>query len=124
MESVINLLKGVKGLVKVFSLEAAHKEELLKKELEENHGIRECLSKKQVLVLVHDSSFRDPAGPLVKIYEDTVVFPSVPFPELDHVRAISASPSKNAHEFLMKTYNLEENDEYATIIVGFDEVQR
>ena len=61
--------------------------------------------------------------PFCGFEEDKVIFPALPFPELEHLYAVSGSPSKEAHDFLVEKYNLENQDEHATIIVGFDEVQ-
>lgn len=108
----IEKLKKVKGLDNITILTEEDKSKILEVEEERNTGVRECLKKKFVLAMSHDSSFRKPPEEIVK----DGTFPAVSFPEIEG--AISSSPGWKVHEFLKKKMNLK--DGYATLIVGFE----
>ena len=122
MERVIGDVSRMKGVVEVKLLESVHKEDIQKIEKENNLGVLECLRKKNIVIAVHDSSFRDPLGPLVIFNGKGFVLPPLPFPELRGVNVMSGSPSKDVHDFLMKKYSLKDHPEFATILIGFDEL--
>jgi len=62
--------------------------------------------------MTHDSSFREPAGEIVK----NNIFPPVPFPEIPN--SISSSPGWEVHEFLRTKINIQKDD--ATLLLGVD----
>ncbi len=80
-----------------------------------NLGIDEVLNKKNVILVFHDSSFREPPKKIVKKIGKEIVFPSVPFQEIKN--SISASPSKKLHEYLSKEIRIKK--EWASILVGY-----
>ena len=120
MEKAISHLKAMRGLKQVKVLNNEHKKEIMRRESKNNEGVSECLKKKTVIILVHDSEFREAVSELVIKKNDEVYFPALPFPEL--VNAISSSPSKAVHDFLVKEYDLVDDPEFATILIGFEEL--
>ena len=119
MEEHILHLKTVKGVVDARPIEGTQRNVLTNLENENNLGVLECLRRKYVLVVVHDTTFRDPLGPLAVVEEGKVFFPGLPFPEVGGKNVISASPSKDAHDFLRREFGWEDNL-LATILIGFD----
>ena len=120
MEILIDTLKKLKGVTQVRVLDNTHKEELFLLEEERNLGVRECLKRKTVLILLHNSDFRDPIGSLVLKNKKSILFPPLPFPELGAKNVVSASPSKEVHTFLVEQYLLKKESELATVLIGFD----
>ena len=119
MDDIIERLKNVQGLVDVRIIEWMHILEIEKLESKGNIGVRECLKRRNVSVIVHNSKFRTPSETLVKSDKSEIIFPALPFPELGK-NAISASPSKKTHEFLIKEYQFQDNVELATLLIGLD----
>ena len=119
MEEHILTLKKVKGVVDVKSIEGTQKNVLANLESENNIGVLECFQRKNVLVIVHDETFREPLGELSVKKDGKVVFPGLPFPEIKGKNVISASPCKDGHDFLRREFGWE-NSTHATILIGFD----
>ncbi len=80
-----------------------------------NIGIDEVLNKKNAILVFHDSTFREPPKKIVKKIGKEIVFPSVPFQEVEN--SISASPSKKLHDYLSK--NIRVKKDWASIMVGY-----
>ena len=119
----IQTLKQLKGLSNINILENEDREKIAKLEKPNNLGVLACLKRKLVLCAVHNSNFRGPAGDIVFETEDGVVFPAVPFPELENSgrkNVMSSSPSEKAHDFLAKKYNINTANGEATLLIGFD----
>ena len=76
----------------------------------------DALKRPYTIVLTHDSSFRQPAGPIVV----DNAFPPVPFPEVKAKSVVSSSPSKKVHKYLIDKFNLSLNKEEATLLIGFE----
>ncbi len=119
MEKVLQKLKQVKGLSNFNLLHDSHKKKILELEESRNHGVKECLSRQFTLLLTHDSSFRPPASSEVIEKGSSILFPPVPFPEVEAKDVVSSSPSKTVHDFLVKEFNLKLKDE-ATLLIGFN----
>ena len=119
MEQVLKKLRQVKGLANFNLLHDSHKKKILELEESRNLGIKECLNRQFTLLLTHDSSFRPPTSPEVIKKENSVLFPPVPFPEVEAKDVVSSSPSKLVHDFLVKEFNLKLKNE-ATLIIGFN----
>lgn len=119
VRDVISSLSEVSGLSNIHLLRAEDKDIIRNLEDEENEGVLACLDSKFTLVLTHDSSFRKPEGEIIKKEDGKIIFPAVPFSEVNAKNVVSSSPNKDAHEFLVKQYNLELTDE-ATLLIGFD----
>ena len=115
-EQIIQLLRKIDGLANIYVLNEEEKRLLAELEEEENHGMHACLTMPITLVLTHDSSFREPAAPIVLQKNGKHTFPPVPFPELQ--RAISSSPSKKVHDFLIKRLHLNLGEGDATLVIG------
>ena len=110
----INKIKGLKFLS---VLSPSQKEEIKILEDDQNSGVFECLQKKQVFIISHSTSFRDP---LIFNKDGSFVFAPQPFPEFND-QAIMSSPSKRVHDFLIKECYLSLNPTDATLLVGVDE---
>ncbi len=119
MEKYIQELMKVKGILDAKPIEGTQKNVLTNLESENNIGMLACLQRTNVVVVVHNEAFRKPLGSLVQVEEGKVVFPGLPFPEVKAKNVISASPSKDAHDFLRREFGWEENT-LATILIGFD----
>ena len=117
---IIENLKNVKGLYNFVILNDDGKKAIIEMENGRNTGVLTCLGKRFVIVMTHDSKFRNPIGSLVLQTSEGIVFPALPFPEIDAKKPLSASPSKKVHDYLVKKFNMSINEEHATLIVGFD----
>lgn len=117
MDLVIPLLKSMKGVVDLETLHDIHRWEIERMEKTHNLGVHEVLKRDEVLILIHDSDFREAAGELVT---NRGQLPPVPFPEIDKENVVSASPCKEVHDFILKQYGFVDHPEYATVLIGFD----
>ena len=80
-----------------------------------NIGIDEVLNKKYVILVFHDSNFREPKEKITKKIGKETIFPSIPFEEIKN--SISASPSKKLHEYLIKKIKIKKD--WASLLIGF-----
>ena len=119
VESIISKLKSVKGLDNVNLLEKEDIDIIRNLEEERNRGVFDCLEREFVIVLTHDSSFRGPKENIVKEENGILYFPGVNFPEIKGKEVISSCPCKDVHDFLVKKFNLQLEDE-ATLLIGFN----
>ncbi|MEK6807977.1 MAG: hypothetical protein AABX75_03020 [Nanoarchaeota archaeon] len=122
-EIAIQILKRIKGLSDISILDDADREKLRELEKPNNLGVLACLKRKFVICMAHDSSFREPAGDIAIETEAGLVFPAVPFPELETAgrkNVTSSSPSEKAHDFLAKKYKMNIPNSDATLLIGFD----
>ncbi len=117
---VLEALKNVNGLTRVYLLEKNYKDLIVRLEDEENLGVKECLDKDVTLVVVHDSKFRKPVSSLVIVQRDKIKLPSLLFDEIYHFGAISSSPSKKVHHLIEQILKTTFNEEEATLLIGFD----
>lgn len=120
MQAIIEKLNSVKGLRIVAILNRSTRAEIAIREDIRNTGVFEVLARKKILLLAHDSSFREPASEIVKKEDNSFVLPAVPFPEIDAADVVSSSPSAEVHEFLIKKLGLSLAEEEATLLVGFN----
>jgi len=92
---------------------------IFENEEDRNHWVYECLRKKVLYVITHDSSFRNPDENTVLQKWKKVIFPTVKFHEIKRDWVLSSSPWLKVHKYLeYKFNNLWEYD--ATILVWFD----
>ena len=119
VRDIITSLSQVRGLSNVALLKGEDKDIIRNLEDEENEGVLSCLDKQFTLVLTHNSDFRDPEGEIVKKENGKIIFPPIPFSEVNAKNVVSSSPNKDTHEFLVKQYDLVLTDE-ATLLIGFD----
>jgi len=118
IKAIIESLKSA-GLSNIYLLKEEDKDIILNMEEDENLGVKECIERKFTLVLTHDSGFRKPQGKIVKENNGNMIFPAVPFSEVNAKRVVSSSPGRDVHQFLVKRFNLKLKDD-ATLLIGFD----
>ena len=119
INSIIDELNNTKGLNNVQLLKEEDIDIIRNLEEENNEGVFSCLDKEFTLMVTHDSSFREPAGEIVKEQNGNVMFPGVAFPEIKAKEVVSSSPKKEVHDYLTKKFNLFLKDE-ATLLIGLN----
>ncbi len=119
IKNIIENLKKVKGLDNIILLNKKDLEFIKNNEEPRNLGVFECLKRKYVVVLTHDSSFREPEDKIVKIKDKKLIFPAVKFSEVKAKDVVSSSPSKKIHKYLVKKFKLRLKDD-ATLLIGFE----
>ena len=120
MQEIIESLKGIKGLKILSNLNEEHKELIKKIEDRNNIGVLESINRDFTLLLSHNSTFRNPEGKTVKIENNNILFPPIPFPEVKAKNVVSSSPSKKIHDLLKEKLKLNLKKDDATLLVGFD----
>ncbi|MEK6923192.1 MAG: hypothetical protein AABW84_00640 [Nanoarchaeota archaeon] len=120
VQKIIAELKSITGLTHVFLLNDIDKLEFKILEDTNNLGVRLSLDRKYSLVVVHDSRFRSPRGSMVLDDAGKLIFPPLPFPEINAWNVTSSSPSVVLHNHLINIFGLNLADDEATLIVGFD----
>ncbi len=118
--TVIETLKEVNGLTKIYLLDDNYKSLIAKLEDEGNFGVKECLAKDITLVAVHNSNFREPSSSLVIAEKGKIKLPPLPFDEANHLGAISSSPSKKVHHMLEQILKTTFDEDEATLLISFD----
>ncbi len=118
IKKIIKDLHALPGLANIRLLSEEEKQIIAELEDVENHGVHRCIAKQITLALTHNSQFRDPPFPIVLKEGNRYIFPPVPFPELRN--ALSSSPSKKVHDFLIKKMNVDVGNEDATLLIGVD----
>ena len=119
VEDIIKELNRIKGLGNVKLLEKEDIDVIRNLEEERNIGVLDCLERDFVLILTHDSSFRNPKSNIVREENGILFFPGVDFPEVSGKDVVSSCPCKEVHDFLIKKFNLKLKDE-ATLLIGFN----
>ena len=119
VRNIIEKLRSIDGLSNVYLLKEEDKDIIMNMEGEENGGVHECLDRKFVIMVTHNSDFRKPEGEIAKEKNGKTIFPGVPFSEVNARNVVSSSPGKEAHDFLVKRFNLNLYDD-ATLLIGFD----
>lgn len=120
VEHNISILQNIAWITAVMRLDTVAQEWIRAHEESRNHGVLETLRRNNVLVFLHDSSFRMPAGKLSeKTASGEVYFPWVPFPEIQGDNVISGSPSKKIHDQIIKIF-AHTNPDDASVLVGWD----
>jgi len=120
VEDALKTLENTTGLSNIKLLNKSKKKLIWDLEENFNIGVRECLAKKNVIFLTHNSEFRVPEEDIVKEKGETIIMPSIPFKELAHLNAISSSPSATVHEFMKGVLELGLKDDEASLVIGFD----
>lgn len=121
-DSVLQKLLKVKWITNWIVLTQADREYIWNHEEERNHGVFECISKKYLICVLHDDNFRNPDADIVVTYHDKVIFPAVPFHEVELNSTISSSPSVLVHNYLCEKFDFYVPENYASILIWFDEV--
>lgn len=119
IKSIINDLEKVGGLGNVNLLDKNDINYIRNNEEKNNLGVFECLKREYVLIMTHDSSFRNPEGDIVKKKNGKVIFPAAKFSELKAKNVVSSSPGIKIHNYLIERFKLRLDDE-ATLLIGFN----
>ncbi len=120
VDEAVRVLRETRGLGHVKVLSGHHRNIISGMESDNNIGVRECLSKRFCLLVTHNSEFREPEHDMVKKEGDRIIFPALPFRELEQFNAISSSPSATVHKFLEGILGLDFGESEASLIIGFD----
>ncbi len=120
LSKIRDKLNKVKGLRVLFTLEDEQRDIIRDLEEERNKGVFECLDREYTMLLAHDSSFREPDEKIVNGKDKKVIFPGVPFHEVDAKNVVSSSPSGRVHRALMEMLHIHLDEEEATLLIGFD----
>jgi len=120
IEQIRETINKTNGLKFIALLEEETKEIIKELEEERNQGVFECLKRSHTILLTHDSSFRDPVCEIVKGENENLIFPGIPFPEVNAKNVVSSSPSERVHKALIEMLHLHIHQEDATLIIGFD----
>lgn len=122
LNKIINKLNKIQGLTVIDILQENHRELIKSIEEKNNLGVLEAIKRQHTLLVLHDSSFRDPVGRIVINKNNQILFPVVPFPELNSsaINIVSSSPSEKVHKELIKDLNLNLGKDNATLLIGFD----
>ena len=117
---VLEHLCSLPGLSNVVLLGEKDKQHIRSLELPNNEGVFSCLSRTYCLAMTHDESFRPALGSLVTISGGVPILPPLPFPELNAKDAISSSPNRVVHKFLVSHFSMKVTSNEATLLVGFN----
>lgn len=120
VKKIIEDLKKVEGLYNPILVPKEFKDEIISLEDKNNLGIRECLNREYCLFVLHNSEFREPVSEIVIKEGKKVILPAVGFPEVDGKNVVSSSPSLKVHEFLSEKFELDLEDEEASLLIGFE----
>jgi hypothetical protein len=113
-----NLLK-IKGVKEAVVLNDNDRKFIFEQEEDKNHGVYECLKRKALFCITHDSNLRNPDAPIVLKLGKKVIFPAVSFHEIKRPSVVSSSPWLEVHNYLIQKFkNADQYD--ATILIGFD----
>ena len=119
LRDIISELKKVRGLDNIHLLGENEKRYIQNNEEKRNLGIFECLKRKYILVLTHDSSFREPEEKIVRIEKNKFVFPGISFSEVKAKKVVSSSPGIKVHSYLIKKFKIKIRND-ATLLIGFN----
>lgn len=119
IDEVRTELSKLQGVHDVYRLIKKDLDYIKNHEEKRNIGVFECLKRGYVFLITHDSSFRDPEEPIVRIIKESIVFPPVKFSDIKAKKAISASPGTKIHKYLVERFKLKITDE-ATLLIAFD----
>lgn len=119
LQDIINDLKKIDGLHNIKKLTARDIKYIIKNEERRNIGVHEAVSRTNVIMVTHDSTFRKAANKIVMKKKGRIYFPPVKFPEIKAIDVVSSSPGILVHEYLVKKFKIKTNNG-ATLIIGFD----
>ena len=119
IEKEKNILLNIQWVKEVVLLNDKDRGYIFKNEEDINHWVYECLRKKVLFIVTHDSSFRNPDEAIVLQKWKKTIFPTVKFHEIKRDWVLSSSPWIKVHNYLgSKFKNIDEFD--ATILIWFD----
>jgi|TARA_Y100000310_G_scaffold345729_1_gene468925 hypothetical protein len=119
-KEIVKKLEHIKGLYHINLINEEDKDIINNLEEENNLGVLECLDRKHVVMVTHDSNFRKPEGSIVNNNGKGISFPPVSFSEVEAKNVVSSSPTVKVHDYLMKRFELNVDEEHATLLIGFD----
>ncbi|MBI2663452.1 hypothetical protein HYX15_02875 [Candidatus Woesearchaeota archaeon] len=120
VKKVLDDLRKINGLNNISLLNEEDKDIIRNLEEENNIGVIECIERKYVIVLTHNSEFREPEKDIVVQNGNGIIFPALEFPEIKANNVVSSSPGINVHNYLRKKFSMDIDDEHATLLVGFN----
>jgi len=119
IENEKKILESIKWIKEVIVLNDIDRKFIFSHEEDRNHWVYECIKRKVLFCVTHDSNFRDPDSLIVLKLGNKVIFPAVSFHEIKRPSTVSSSPWLDVHNYLIKKFN--NPDDYdATILIGFD----
>jgi len=119
LNQIITKLSETQGLANLKLLTDSQKKKIEEIEEPRNLGVREAIQRDFTILVTHDSTFRPPKSKEVIHEGGQVIFPPVPFPEVEAKNVVSSSPSEQVHNFLVKEFELKLTEE-ATLLIGFN----
>ncbi|MBI2667431.1 hypothetical protein HYX17_01525 [Candidatus Woesearchaeota archaeon] len=120
LKDILEGLNKVNGLNNVNILGDEDKDIIRNLEEENNIGVLECIDRNHVVMVVHNSGFREPEKNMVIKENGIAIFPALEFPEVKAKDVVSSSPGINVHEYLRRRFNLNIDNEHATLLIGFN----
>ena len=120
LKDILEELNRVNGLNNINLLNDEDKDIVRNLEEDNNIGVLECIDRNHVVMVVHNSGFREPEKDMVIKENNVVIFPALVFPEVKAKDVISSSPGINVHDYLRKRFDLNIDDEHATLLIGFN----
>lgn len=120
IKKIIDDLNRINGLGNINLLNEKDRDIIRNLEEENNIGVIECIERRYVIVVTHNSNFREPEKDIVVQNGNGIIFPALEFPEIKADSVISSSPGINVHNYLRKKFNMNIDDEHATLLVGFN----
>ena len=82
VKKVLDDLRKINGLNNISLLNEEDKDIIRNLEEENNIGVIECIERKYVIVLTHNSEFREPEKDIVVQNGNGIIFPALEFPEI------------------------------------------
>ncbi|MDP6641824.1 MAG: hypothetical protein QGF74_00370 [Candidatus Nanoarchaeia archaeon] len=120
LKDILESLRKIEGLNHINLLNQEDKDVIINLEEEYNLGVSECIERDHVVVVTHNSNFREPERDIVINKEKQTVFPALDFPEVKAKEVVSSSPGINVHNYLRKRFDMKINGHHATLLIGFN----
>ena len=120
LKDILKELNKIDGLDNINLLNEEDKDIIINLEEENNIGVIECIERNYVVVVTHNSEFREPEKDIVINHDKKTILPALDFPEVKAKNVVSGSPGINVHNYLRKRFNLNINNEHATLLIGFN----
>jgi hypothetical protein len=120
LKDILESLRKTEGLNNINLLNQEDRDIIINLEEESNLGVSECIERNHVVVVTHNSSFREPERDIVVNKEEKTIFPALDFPEVKANDVVSSSPGISVHNYLRKRFGMNINGHHATLLIGFN----
>lgn len=120
IDNIIKKLLDTKWIKQAITVKNNDIQRIAEHEEDRNHGIYEVIRRKNVICITHDDKFRHADSDIVLSYGQKVIFPAVPFHEIQANNVVSGSPSSLVHRHLSKLFPEKLDELDATILIGFE----